>query len=233
MKSGIGPENVLFEPFSPNDVQESRFVAHYDRWVKTGRPSEGPLGLDRIPSPIDSNIPGFRHRDYLLQDSRYKLRPEVRLLLLIKCRETSLTITHRLLRRSLSCGKPPRIRYGGRGHGKSFKTWRNLSASKMHMLLCGKLMIPQLVLKIVCLGTYVPPGRALMSPLLTRCSSYVFAETFKYLYLTFIDPKDDPWPLDRFVFSTEAHPLPIFSWTTSEQRNWDAFRALSRHKLVM
>ncbi|RKP05849.1 class I Alpha1,2-mannosidase, partial [Thamnocephalis sphaerospora] len=39
--------------------------------------------------------------------------------------------------------------------------------------------------------------------------SFVMAETFKYLFLLF---EDDPnvLPLDRFVFTTEAHPLPIF-----------------------
>lgn len=37
--------------------------------------------------------------------------------------------------------------------------------------------------------------------------SFVFAETFKYLYLIFSE--DDLMPLDQWVFNTEAHPLPI------------------------
>ena len=37
--------------------------------------------------------------------------------------------------------------------------------------------------------------------------SFFFAETLKYLYLLFSD--DDVVPLDRFVFTTEAHALPI------------------------
>ena len=32
----------------------------------------------------------------------------------------------------------------------------------------------------------------------------------KYLYLTFHE--DDLVPLDRWVFNTEAHPLPVFKW---------------------
>lgn len=45
--------------------------------------------------------------------------------------------------------------------------------------------------------------------------SYFFAETLKYAYLACLE--DDPLPLDQYVFNTEAHPLPIFSWT-QEQR---------------
>ncbi|PVG00894.1 seven-hairpin glycosidase [Serendipita vermifera] len=47
--------------------------------------------------------------------------------------------------------------------------------------------------------------------------SYFFAETLKYLYLTFLE--HDPWPLDKFVFNTEAHPLPIFNWKATE-KSW-------------
>ena len=30
---------------------------------------------------------------------------------------------------------------------------------------------------------------------------------------------DDPVPLDKWVFNTEAHPLPIFSWS-----DWEAHK---------
>ena len=36
--------------------------------------------------------------------------------------------------------------------------------------------------------------------------SYWIAETLKYLWLTF---SDGVVPLDKYVFSTEAHPMPI------------------------
>ncbi|RDB23578.1 Mannosyl-oligosaccharide 1,2-alpha-mannosidase MNS3 [Hypsizygus marmoreus] len=45
--------------------------------------------------------------------------------------------------------------------------------------------------------------------------SYFLAETLKYLYLMFID--EDPIPLDKWVFNTEAHPFPVFEWTPSER----------------
>ncbi|MFH4975341.1 hypothetical protein AB6A40_002050 [Gnathostoma spinigerum] len=37
--------------------------------------------------------------------------------------------------------------------------------------------------------------------------SFFLAETLKYLYLTFCD--DDVIPLDKWVFNTEAHPIPV------------------------
>jgi len=45
--------------------------------------------------------------------------------------------------------------------------------------------------------------------------SWFLAETLKYLYLLFDDTNS--YPLDRWVFNTEAHPLPIFSWTEKER----------------
>jgi hypothetical protein len=29
--------------------------------------------------------------------------------------------------------------------------------------------------------------------------------------------KEDPIPLDKWVFNTEAHPLPVFEWTSREK----------------
>lgn len=44
--------------------------------------------------------------------------------------------------------------------------------------------------------------------------TFLMAETFKYLYLLFQD--DSVIPLDKYVFNTEAHPLPIF-----ENEDWE------------
>lgn len=41
--------------------------------------------------------------------------------------------------------------------------------------------------------------------------SFLFAETFKYLYLLFSPP--EMISLDKFVFTTEAHPLLRRPWT--------------------
>jgi len=39
--------------------------------------------------------------------------------------------------------------------------------------------------------------------------SYFLAETLKYYYLLFYS-SPNPWPLDKYVFNTEAHPLPVY-----------------------
>ena len=46
-------------------------------------------------------------------------------------------------------------------------------------------------------------------------SSYFLAETLKYLYLLFSD--EDLLPLEKWVFTTEAHALPVFEWTAEER----------------
>lgn len=42
-----------------------------------------------------------------------------------------------------------------------------------------------------------------------KMDSFLLAETFKYLYLLFVDPKDLLFNLDEYIFTTEAHLLPV------------------------
>ncbi|THH26373.1 hypothetical protein EUX98_g7818 [Antrodiella citrinella] len=49
--------------------------------------------------------------------------------------------------------------------------------------------------------------------------SFFLAETLKYLYLLFLD--EDPVPLDKWVYNTEAHPFPIFEWSSLEKSNFN------------
>lgn len=51
--------------------------------------------------------------------------------------------------------------------------------------------------------------------------SFFMAETLKYLYLLFTD--EELIPLDRWVFNTEAHPLPIFEWASWEVQRYDIY----------
>ncbi|KAG9295329.1 hypothetical protein G9A89_013358 [Geosiphon pyriformis] len=50
-----------------------------------------------------------------------------------------------------------------------------------------------------------------------KMESFWLTETLKYFYLLFDDPDNDRFPFDKFVFTTEAHPFPIFK-PTSEVR---------------
>ena len=42
-----------------------------------------------------------------------------------------------------------------------------------------------------------------------RMDSFVLSETFKYLYLLFAKPSDLIIDMDQFIFTTEAHLLPL------------------------
>ena len=42
-----------------------------------------------------------------------------------------------------------------------------------------------------------------------RMDSYVLAEMFKYLYLLFVEKEDLIIDIDDFIFTTEAHLLPL------------------------
>ncbi|KAH6916030.1 mannosyl-oligosaccharide alpha-1,2-mannosidase [Coprinopsis sp. MPI-PUGE-AT-0042] len=48
--------------------------------------------------------------------------------------------------------------------------------------------------------------------------SFFLAETLKYLYLLFSE--EDLIPFNRYVFNTEAHPLPVFEWAPWEKEDW-------------
>ncbi|GBE86241.1 seven-hairpin glycosidase [Sparassis crispa] len=56
------------------------------------------------------------------------------------------------------------------------------------------------------------------APLRDDMPSYFLAETLKYLYLLFHE--EDMLPLDRWVFNTEAHPLPVFTWEAWERKKF-------------
>lgn len=48
--------------------------------------------------------------------------------------------------------------------------------------------------------------------------SFFMAETLKYLYLLFTE--EELIPIDKWVFNTEAHPLPVFQWSDWEKERY-------------
>ncbi|XP_014243854.1 ER degradation-enhancing alpha-mannosidase-like protein 3 [Cimex lectularius] len=76
------------------------------------------------------------------------------------------------------------------------------------------LQVGKKILKGLQQHARVPCGYAAVSDVRTgqhddRMDSFVLAETFKYLYLLFTDPADLIVDLDKFIFTTEAHLLPL------------------------
>ncbi|KAF9464248.1 glycoside hydrolase family 47 protein [Collybia nuda] len=55
----------------------------------------------------------------------------------------------------------------------------------------------------------------IIPPKSNEMPSYFLAETLKYLYLLF--EEGNSYPLEKWVFNTEAHPLPIFTWNKWEK----------------
>ncbi|KAH9818688.1 family 47 glycoside hydrolase [Melampsora americana] len=55
------------------------------------------------------------------------------------------------------------------------------------------------------------------------CESFLYAETFKYIYLTFASP--DLLSLDQYVFNTEAHP---FRYASSNQPAANSSKAVAK-----
>ncbi|CAG5125309.1 unnamed protein product [Candidula unifasciata] len=63
-----------------------------------------------------------------------------------------------------------------------------------------------------------------------QMDSFVLAETFKYLYLLFSEKEDIILDLDDFIFTTEAHLLPLtlsvgnYSWKTPSKAHPDIYK---------
>ncbi|XP_076062740.1 ER degradation enhancer, mannosidase alpha-like 2 isoform X2 [Oratosquilla oratoria] len=76
------------------------------------------------------------------------------------------------------------------------------------------LRVGEQVLRSLQKHAWVPCGYAAVKDVRTgghedRMDSFVLTETFKYLYLLFSDPSDLIIDMDEFVFTTEAHLLPL------------------------
>ncbi|XP_023699528.1 ER degradation-enhancing alpha-mannosidase-like protein 3 isoform X3 [Paramormyrops kingsleyae] len=70
----------------------------------------------------------------------------------------------------------------------------------------------------------VPCGFAAMKDVRTgshedRMDSFFLAEMFKYLFLLFADPEDLPFDVEDYVFTTEAHLLPLSLSTAQRSRS--------------
>lgn len=59
-------------------------------------------------------------------------------------------------------------------------------------------------------------AQTFISPLLSRMDSFFLAEMFKYLYLLFTDKEDLTFDIEDYIFTTEAHLLPLWLSTANQ-----------------
>ncbi|CAF0806229.1 unnamed protein product [Brachionus calyciflorus] len=100
-----------------------------------------------------------------------------------------------------------------------------------YYLEIGKKMIDQLEK-----FSRVPCGYAAIADLKTkqkedRMDSFVYAETFKYLYLMFVEDDELLFDIDDFIFTTEAHliPLDIDDYVSKKIKNQFEHHAPKQH----
>ena len=73
--------------------------------------------------------------------------------------------------------------------------------------------------------------------LVFRMDSFVLAETFKYLYLLFSEDSEHAINIHDFIFTTEAHLLPLYLSTRQNARQTvkssTVFSSLLAHMLCL
>ena len=88
------------------------------------------------------------------------------------------------------------------GHNVIFwLCWSWYSITKVLLLIEFRKLRPKRLLQ--------PIITLLLCFLSPRMDSYVLAETFKYLYLMFTEKDDLLMNIDNYIFTTEAHLLPL------------------------
>lgn len=159
-------------------------------------------------------------RDYLIKNSAYYLRPEVRGMKF--CLYAPFHIDRRLLLSPAQTVESLYILWRTTGDVK----WRNrgwdiFQAIERHTKTDSGYSNIDMVhtshpTPMDSMPRYAPRNQSHRQQLFLNVpSSYFLAETLKYLYLLFAN--EDLLPLDKWVFNTEAHPLPVFAWSAQER----------------
>ncbi|KZT07477.1 glycoside hydrolase family 47 protein [Laetiporus sulphureus 93-53] len=194
--TGIGPDEVIFQPKMPAAASETRWpfgsqyqgklwIDYVDDWRKRGQRGVPPGLGDKPPVRFtEEELKSARlrkmrvpERDYVIHNSKFLLRPETIESLYIMWRTTGDPI------------------WRERGWALFEAIERETKTDSGYASALNVLASP--------------------APLMDDMPSYFLAETLKYLYLLFHE--EDIVPLDRWVFNTEAHPFPVFSWSPWER----------------
>lgn len=66
-----------------------------------------------------------------------------------------------------------------------------------------------------------------------RMDSFFLAEMFKYLYLLFSEKTELPIDIDDYIFTTEAHLLPVSLSTTQPSCQGNSSVSLAQSKMII
>ncbi|KAJ3553416.1 hypothetical protein NM688_g3622 [Phlebia brevispora] len=168
----------------------TKWVDEIAAWEAAGRPDGTPPGVnERLP------VTQGEDKDYATSDPRYLLRPEVRLLVLGP-KHNSDRVSAKTLE-------------------SMYILWRTTGDTKWRER--GWAMFEAIDNHTRTEDAYasVLDVNRVPTPKDNDLPSFFFAETLKYAYLLALD--EDIVPLDKWVFNTEAHPLPIYTWSEWER----------------
>lgn len=224
--TGLGPESVRF------DQGGKKWVDELAVWKAQGKKGDIP-GVKNA-TPVE---PGGA-TEYRVADSRYLLRPEVSDVSAFSSQDSAV-ISCRLLKASTSCGERRGIRNGEIVDGHSLRLLRSMLRLTLHMPQSetSELHLPNT--RTTCLGACSSGNYWIIDSLLSSTylqlllcrnvsSAYISPPhvanqiclygRLKYAYLLFNDK--ELIPLDKWVFNTEAHPIPIFTWSDWEKTHF-------------
>ena len=219
---GLGPEEIVM---TNNDGGGKRWKEVVEKWELEGRQGGG--GGGGVPPGMGEPEPernASRRDYYTMYPMAWLLRPEVSFLFFLffffffqAFTVAKRNIFIRLSNVFLSCGGLREMLNGENAVTGFSKLSKNIHVRNMVIRALKVSVRGRFKNLMICRGMcyYYYPYCIGIKFLLFLKKSWFLAETLKYLYLLFDDT--DSYPLDKWVFNTEAHPLPIFSWTQKER----------------
>jgi len=75
--TGVGPDEVVFQPYDPNEWESGRWINHASEWIALGKPEGKLKGVHKLSPPRRGKLD--LPLDYEYTKPIYLMRPEVRL----------------------------------------------------------------------------------------------------------------------------------------------------------